>query len=370
MNYFEFNNIFLTGLKDVDEQHSHLVNLINKLGDSLVSIEKSPDVLTPIFQELAEYAQYHFEEEELLMRKLAVDARHYDLHIEEHKNFLYDVTSMHTNAAPDHKKISKQLLNFLIHWLAYHILGSDKNMSRQIDAIKSGKLPSEAFETMKKTLDSSTETLLFAINGLFKLVSERNKELNKLNKSLEKKVKERTQELYDANKHLKEISLTDSLTKLPNRRHAMQQLKKFWKEAIQSDKYISLMMVDADHFKKVNDRYGHDAGDFVLCNLAKILQHSVRTDDLVCRLGGDEFLIICPSTDRHGSLNIAESVRKKVSEMQVPTGDGFWQGSVSIGVASRGDSMDTFEALIKAADEGVYAAKNAGKNCVRTNQFL
>ncbi|MBT3386965.1 MAG: bacteriohemerythrin [Desulfobacula sp.] len=365
MEYFQFNSNFLIGLKDVDDQHRRLVELINAFSDSLSSTEDDADGLERLFQELLEYTQYHFEEEETLMQEINVDTRHYTPHVEEHQNFLNDVMSMHTKRASDKKQMSKQLLSFLIHWLAYHILGSDKNMARQIEAIQSGASPSKAFEMMEKMCDGSTEPLLFAINGLFQLVSARNKELKTLNQSLEQKVRERTRELYEANKNLVKISLTDVLTELPNRRHAMQQLRKHWEESTKTDEPISLMMVDADHFKEVNDTYGHDAGDLVLCEVAKMLQDNVRTDDLVCRLGGDEFLIICPVTDRPGSLHIAEKVRSNISEMHVPTGNGFWRGSVSIGVASRKNSMDNFEALIKAADEGVYIAKRAGKNCVK-----
>lgn len=184
---------------------------------------------------------------------------------------------------------------------------------------------------------------------------------------LEHKVKERTQELYQANKELEEISLTDVLTKLPNRRHALQQLKTYWDESKQTGNPISLMMIDADNFKAVNDTYGHDAGDHVLCELSKILQHSVRTDDLVSRLGGDEFLIICPNTNKVGGLQIADTVRKNVSKIRVQTGDGHWQGSVSVGFSVRNEDMDSFESLIKSADEGVYAAKRDGKNCVRVS---
>ena len=183
---------------------------------------------------------------------------------------------------------------------------------------------------------------------------------------LEKKVRERTEELHRANQALTEISLTDALTGLPNRRHALKQLKTLWEESTFSGSPISVMMIDADHFKEVNDTCGHDAGDLVLSELAKALRHAVRTDDLVSRLGGDEFLIICPNTGRSGGQQIAETVRKKVSDMRVPTGDGYWNGSVSIGVAVRNPDMQTFESLIKAADKGVYAAKQAGKNCVRT----
>ncbi len=367
MSYFEFNTHFFTGLDEVDSQHQHLVDLINTFSDSATSVEKTKSDLELLFQELAKYAQYHFQEEENLMQKTKVDFRHYNTHIEEHQTFLEDVTSMHNEMGYKNGKLSKQLLEFLTHWLAYHILGSDKKLGKQIKKIKSGTDPAEAFDMVEKELDSSTEPLLIAINGLFQIVSTRNKQLKKMNESLEEKVNERTKELSKANNKLRRISLTDALTNLPNRRHALQQLKIHWEESTQSEQPICLIMIDADHFKEVNDKYGHDAGDIVLCEVAKTFQHSVRTDDLVCRLGGDEFLIICPETDGPGGLHIAEIVKKNVSQMKVPTGDGYWHGSVSIGVAVKNKLMEDFNDLIKDADDGVYAAKRAGKNCVRTS---
>jgi diguanylate cyclase (GGDEF)-like protein len=201
---------------------------------------------------------------------------------------------------------------------------------------------------------------------IFLPVSARNKELIKLNNSLEEKVALRTRELSEANLHLEELSLTDVLTALPNRRHAMRSLASLWHESVQDDLPLACVMIDADHFKDVNDSYGHDAGDVVLIELAKTLQDAFRTDDIVCRLGGDEFFVICPYTDKAGGLHIAELARKAVSELRVPTGGEPWHGSISVGVASRAPEITSYEALIKAADKGVYAAKQAGKNCVRS----
>ncbi len=85
----------------------------------------------------------------------------------------------------------------------------------------------------------------------------------------------------------------------------------------------------------------------------------------MCRLGGDEFFIICPDTNEEGAMNIASIIHAKISQLTVKVADGVWHGSISIGVAVKTDSMKNLEELIKAADLGVYAAKSAGKNCVR-----
>lgn len=125
-------------------------------------------------------------------------------------------------------------------------------------------------------------------------------------------------------------------------------------------------MIDADNFKTINDSYGHDAGDVVLQRLAKELQHVVRTDDIVCRLGGDEFFIVCPNTNLEGALHLGEQARSNVVALKVKAGKGFWYGSVSIGAACINAEMQNIDVLIKEADEAVYEAKNDGRNCVRS----
>merc|ERR1711879_842775 len=106
--------------------------------------------------------------------------------------------------------------------MGYHILGEDQDMASQINAIRSGMEPGEAYDKLEQERDKSTIPLLSALNGLFEQVSLRNKELKQLNESLEEKVARRTQELSDVNRHLEELSLTDVLTGLPNRRHAIR----------------------------------------------------------------------------------------------------------------------------------------------------
>jgi hemerythrin len=206
--------------------------------------------------------------------------------------------------------------------------------------------------------------MLRALNGLFHQVSRHNRELVELNCSLETKVAERTQELSVANQRLEHLALTDALTNLPNRRHALQSLDLEWAESSKTGRPLTVMMIDADGFKKINDSHGHDAGDAVLRALASQLRDSVRTDDLVCRLGGDEFLILCPGTSLAGALQFAESLRLGVAELRAPAGAGEWRGSISVGVAERQPSMVAHEDLLKAADNAVYLAKQRGRNCV------
>lgn len=201
-----------------------------------------------------------------------------------------------------------------------------------------------------------------ALYTLLDKITQKNDELSRLNKSLELKVKERTQELESLNAKFKRLSLTDELTNIPNRRLCMQVLHDFWEE----DKGdLSCIMIDVDYFKEVNDKYGHDAGDKVLCSLSQLFSHSIRTDDIVCRLGGDEFLIICLNTNLDGAMVLAKEIKNKVNQLKVRIGSGCYDGSVSIGVATKKENMSYSEELIKAADDGVYVAKRDGKNCIR-----
>jgi hemerythrin len=145
----------------------------------------------------------------------------------------------------------------------------------------------------------------------------------------------------------------------------MARLVQAWAESFQDDAPLACMMIDADGFKQINDRYGHDAGDEVLRQLSRQLRYAVRSDDVVCRLGGDEFLIICPATAMDGALQAAEATRLEIAGLRVAVGDGgAWSGSISVGVAVRTADMQGPEDLIKAADEGVYLAKRKGRNCV------
>jgi len=367
MEAFQWNSCFVTGLTDVDEQHHRLVGVINRFGD-LVTRQEGASIaeLEAVFVELAAYAQYHFSEEEALMTAMRVDARHVEQHRNIHASFIDEVTQIHGGISANNRNAAKSLLQFLTHWLAYHILGSDQFMAKQIASIKSGCRPEEAYLDDAPTKDPATDTLLSALNGLFQQVSERNRELVQLNKSLEDRVAERTLALTDANQRLEDLANTDVLTGLPNRRSALRSFASEWDATIRNGTPLSCMMIDADGFKGINDTHGHDAGDLVLRALSTQLRHAVRTDDIVCRLGGDEFLIICPCTPLDGAMKLAETIRREVAALRVPAGAGEWRGSISVGVASRKAAMGGLEDLMKAADLGVYVAKHNGRNFVAT----
>lgn len=169
-------------------------------------------------------------------------------------------------------------------------------------------------------------------------------------------------ELAMSNRRLEEAALLDSLTGIPNRRYAMERIQQEWAAADRSARPLACMLIDVDHFKSVNDNYGHDVGDLVLKRVAEVLKHTARTHDVVCRIGGEEFLMICPDSDAQAAGQCAERLRQAVAAMRIQVGNVTLQVTISLGVAAMTAAMRGPEAMVKAADQAVYAAKQAGRN--------
>jgi len=165
------------------------------------------------------------------------------------------------------------------------------------------------------------------------------------------------------NRRLEAAAMTDILTRLPNRRYAMARLDQEVANARRTRSPLCVIMLDIDHFKAVNDVYGHDTGDAVLKETADALRRAIRKSDVPCRLGGEEFLVICPGSDLGGATGVAERVREAVAEHDY--GKAFdRQVTVSLGVATFDTVTSTVDTLLKDADRRVYVAKAAGRNRV------
>jgi len=168
-------------------------------------------------------------------------------------------------------------------------------------------------------------------------------------------------EMAVLNRKLEAAAMTDVLTGLPNRRFAMRKLEEEVASAAASRAPLSVIMIDIDHFKAVNDNHGHDMGDLVLRETANVLRNTVRKGDVVCRLGGEEFLVICAKANLAQAAMSAERIRSAVEEHVI--GFGFDRNvTVSLGIASTECGARTVDSLLKVADRHVYAAKAAGRN--------
>lgn len=173
-------------------------------------------------------------------------------------------------------------------------------------------------------------------------------------------------ELSVSNRRLKEAALTDVLTGSPNRRYAMERIQQEWAASERNKRSLACMVIDLDEFKTINDAYGHDVGDAYLKQTAATIRSALRAQDVVCRTGGDEFLVICPDTGLQSALVCAERIRAAVEQASIMAGQLRLKASLSIGVAARLESMANPDALMKCADEGAYLAKQRGRNRVAT----
>lgn len=171
-------------------------------------------------------------------------------------------------------------------------------------------------------------------------------------------------ELAVTNRKLEEAAMTDFLTGFANRRYAMERMEQEWAASLRSGRPLACLVIDVDEFKRVNDSFGHDVGDLVLRQTAAALKSGLRAHDVVARAGGDEFLVICPDTTLPAALACAERVRQSVASARVATGGVELRPSVSIGVAVREAAMSGADMLVKCADQGLYVAKDRGRNCV------
>jgi two-component system cell cycle response regulator len=162
------------------------------------------------------------------------------------------------------------------------------------------------------------------------------------------------------------LALTDALTGLHNRRYMEAHLGNLAQRATHSERTLALLMIDIDHFKKINDTYGHPVGDEVLRTVAERLQNSVRPFDTVARWGGEEFMVVMPDSDEKVGRVVAERLRAKVGQVPVTTSqtpDGI-PVTISVGIAASQPNGFDPAVIIQAADAALYRAKEGGRNRV------
>jgi diguanylate cyclase (GGDEF)-like protein len=229
-------------------------------------------------------------------------------------------------------------------------------------------------ENLKKAFDAGAmdyitkpmhEVELFArVRSALKLKQEIDQR-----KAREHELVQTMKQLETANQLLQRVSATDSLTGVANRRQLDSVLDLEWSRASRGRTWLSLLLVDIDHFKQYNDRYGHQAGDACLKTIAEILTSAVhRPEDLVARYGGEEFAVILPGTDLDGACLVAERLRARVESVEIAHAASTVSDhlTISVGVATMLPRRDDGAAtLVAAADQALYQAKHEGRNRVK-----
>jgi len=176
-------------------------------------------------------------------------------------------------------------------------------------------------------------------------------------------------ELEQTRKKLTVLATHDDLTGTYNRRHFMSVVQREWDRARRYKTDAALLLIDADHFKHVNDTHGHLCGDELLREIAAACAKSLRQADVLARFGGEELIVFLPHTDTLGALDVAERMREQVQALRLDWHGASVGTTVSIGVAPLRSELPTLDWMIHEADTALYAAKGAGRNCVRTLPF-
>jgi diguanylate cyclase (GGDEF)-like protein len=166
-------------------------------------------------------------------------------------------------------------------------------------------------------------------------------------------------------REVRDNSVKDPLTGCFTRTHTLDMIDAELRRARRSQTPVSMIMFDLDHFKDVNDRYGHLCGDAVLSAVGRRMKEVLRGSDLKCRYGGEEFLVLLPETPLHGARRVAETLRREIAERPVPwAGEGLTV-TASFGIAQTVPGEVNVQAVIARADQALYRAKDDGRNCVR-----
>lgn len=186
---------------------------------------------------------------------------------------------------------------------------------------------------------------------------------------LQEELRRQTIEFQKANlelallgRKLDELAHTDTLTGLANRRCLFARFHEAWATTARNGQPLTVVMLDIDRFKRINDTYGHEAGDEVLRAAASRIRSTTRPPELCGRLGGEEFALVCPNDDQSAAIVIAESIREALAASPVRYGDQVVPVTLSCGVAERGPDADSPDALLRQADDMLYAAKEHGRN--------
>ena len=247
----------------------------------------------------------------------------------------------------------------LLVWLAYRIaLRHVRPVALLCEGARSIAEGDLEVEVPEEEADDEIGQLTRIFNAMARRLREDQTEIE----AAHRKLREQNQALQAANEVLAQLSITDGLTKLHNHRFFQDHLTRELKRVNRTGEDLSLLLIDIDDFKALNDRHGHAVGDEVLARIAHLMNATIRESDLLARYGGEEFVVLA-GTDLEGAVRLAEKLRLAIEEAAMGSAEteSDLRVTVSVGVARfKGDR----KAFFRDADRALYAAKSAGKNCV------
>lgn len=275
-----------------------------------------------------------------------------------------------------HAKDGEEAWEMLDDYPEIELVVTDINMPRLTGhqlLVKIRKSEEPRFNNMPvivmTTTDDNTDRNLAFLNGANDFITKPIDEMELLARvNVHHKLAQTIRELEASRRALAEQATTDPLTKLKNRRAFFENGGRHLSMARRYGTDVSLIVSDLDYFKRINDTFGHQAGDEALIAVARVLLEMTRTEDTVARIGGEEFAVLLPDTNRLGAAVLAERTRAAVERERVYADGQVLQLTLSIGVASYGtEQVDTVDQLLSIADQRMYLAKKLGRNRICVN---
>ena len=326
---------------------------INELGFTEID-PRNYDVKKAQFQKLYDNEQY-------LVNYYFDSNTDFGLFAFQPKSEIDDLISSATQASLAILVISILIIFLVAAWMFYTLGVPLNRITKHIRRITDGDLDIENIDVGSRK--DELGQLGNAFNSMHDTIKRQIKELNAHREILEQEVRERTKDLELANKKLELISKTDELTGLPNRREMNETIANEMGRSARTHKPFCFIFIDIDHFKNINDTYGHACGDIILKAVAQTIRGLLRKYDVFARYGGEEFLTLLPETDLAGAEVVAERFRKQIEKMTVRYADFTIKITITLGVA-RFDERLGADRSIQMADKALYQGKEGGRNRV------
>ncbi|APW66171.1 hypothetical protein LPB137_10035 [Poseidonibacter parvus] len=358
---FPWNKNFELGIKRIDSEHKQIVKLLNILATTLTHPEEND--ITNILKKLTEYSNYHFESEQKFWALHIKDETLIHKHKQTHESFLpevYKIQEEHKNK-PLYITV-EAIITFLIRWITFHIIEEDKGLCLIIYALKKGYTLEEAKVISQEEMDGTNKVLIETILTMYEGLSSRAILLMRESNARIKAEKE----LKRANKKLEELAITDQLTKVYNRRHFENVFSYELKRATRAKSLFSIVSIDIDYFKQLNDTYGHQSGDAALISIGKCLNEICkRFGDFAFRIGGEEFAIIITDSKDESAIKLSNKLQEKLKKLEIANKNSDISNymTISIGIVSLIPSTkDNIDSIMKSVDKKLYLAKEQGRN--------